>query len=173
MNKNIISFTAIFLGLIFFGVGIYLAVKPEKDDLQTNNNKSVNMTLTSATSTPVDKSINKTVTVPSSVVWYDTGIDIANGSKVEISYRGGHWTNMAGTNRVDGRGKTGFDGRKLLIVPSSQLAALVAKVGSNSFHVGNSYSGKPGSGRLYLSQNDIPKTFDDNEGELDVLVEIR
>ena len=116
----------------------------------------------------------RTVTVPSTQKWYDTGIEVQNGASVKIEYRSGEWTNLVGTNLVDGLGKQ-FDRRDLLLVPSSYLCALVAKIGNKSFHVGNSYSGTPGKGRLFLSMNDTndgPGLYDDNGGSLTVYVEV-
>lgn len=124
---------------------------------------------------PPPASTSKTLSIPSTKMWYDTGIDVPNGRTVRIEYRSGQWTNVVGTNRVDGQGKQ-FDRRDLLIVPSSYLCALVGKVGNNRFHVGNSYVGKLGKGRLYLSMNDTndqPGTYEDNGGALTVMVEVR
>lgn len=115
------------------------------------------------------------VTVPSTQMWYDTGIDVPAGTPVRIEYRSGQWTNVEGSNYVDGRGKGGFERRGDLIVPSSDLAALVGKVGNNTFPIGNSYFGSPGRGRLYLSMNDTTdhsRTYADNRGALTVLVEL-
>ena len=114
------------------------------------------------------------ITVPSTEMWYDTGISVSAGSSVRVEYLSGQWTNVVGSNMVDGQGKQ-FDRRDLLIVPTSFLSALVGKVGNNSFHIGNAYFGKPGSGKLFLSMNDTndhPGTYADNGGFLRVLVEI-
>jgi hypothetical protein len=126
-------------------------------------------------STPQPTTLRQEVTVPSTQMWYDTGIDVPAGAPLRVEYRSGQWTNQVGSNMVDGQGKGGFERRDLLIVPSSQLSALVGKVGSNSFHIGNLYSGTPGSGRLYLSMNDTydnPRNYDDNGGSLRVMVEV-
>jgi hypothetical protein len=167
------------IGVLILCVGLYIAFKPnEVPVVQTSPVNSVptpiNSTIAPAKtpqSTPIK--ITRDLTVPSGVMWYDTGIDVPSDSTLKINYKGGQWTNVVGSNFVDGQGKGGYAQRNLLIVPSSQLSALVAKVGEYKFHVGNSYSGKPGSGRLYLSLNDIPKTYNDNDGELDVSVEVK
>ena len=163
------------IGVLLLFVGIYLTFNQNQPSI------AVNTAVTPVTSpaTPVNTvqstptKITRDITVPSGTMWFDTGIDVSSDSTVRINYKGGQWTNVVGSNFVDGQGKGGFDRRNLLIVPSSQLCALVAKVGDYKFHVGNSYNGKPGRGRLYLSLNDIPKTYNDNDGDLDVSVEVR
>jgi len=106
-------------------------------------------------------------------MWYDTGIDIPLGKSYEIVYESGKWTNLKGTSTTDGLGKHS-DNRKLLIVPVGYLSQLAGKIGKDIFIVGNHRVAETSEGgRLYLSINDIPKTFHDNEGTLNVLVEVK
>jgi hypothetical protein len=159
-QKRTILFAIIGFGISMLLMGIYLAVEPfapSSANQQSFSNSS--------------PKINRTVTVPSKVMWYDTGIDIPGGATVGIDYKSGRWTNAKGGNYVDGQGIQ-FN-RRDLILPSYNLASLVGKVGGYTFFVGNSYNGNPGSGRLYLSLNDVSGTYNDNDGQLEVSVSIK
>ncbi len=156
-NKPLTLITAI-TGLLCLGYGFYLLFQTE------------GLTSTNSISKPL---IHKRITVPSTVMWYDTGIDIPLGRQYEIVYYSGKWTNLKGTDATDGLGKYS-DNRKSLIVPGGYLSQLAGKVGKDIFIVGNNRVAEaPEAGRLYLSMNDVPKTFHDNEGALDVLVEVK
>jgi len=60
----------------------------------------------------------------------------------------------------------------LLIVPSADLSSLVGKTNKGTFFVGNFYDEYAGSGRLYLSINDISGEFNDNSGSITILLNI-
>ena len=158
----------ILIGVLLLGIGLYLAFRPHQPVIvQTNS--------TNTTAVPISQQtpfkISKNITVPSNVVWYDTGIEVAENAVININYKDGHWRNSPTSGFNAGEGRKPFDRQNLLLVPSAPLSSLVGKVGNNTFFVGNSYSGSPGKGTLYLAINDLPKTYNDNEGELDVLVE--
>jgi curved DNA-binding protein CbpA len=166
------------LVIVLIGASLYQFIygdaAPANNAVENVANRS--KVTSNTVNSPVRSVTSRTVTVPSTDMWFDTGIEIPSGSSVQIDYRGGQWTNLVGTNSVDGQGKQ-FDRRDLLLVPSSHLCALVAKVGNNKFHVGNSYGGTPGKGRLFLAMNDTidrpRENYADNGGVLTVLVEIR
>lgn len=164
------------LAVIVFVAGLIYMSSVRANDGASQGTPRVGTIPNSASSTPVPQPtlFRQEVTIPSTQMWYDTGIDVAAGGSVKVEYRSGQWTNGVGANLVDGQGKQ-FGRRDLLIVPSSYMCALVGKVGNNSFHVGNFYFGTPGKGRLYLSMNDTndqPGTYADNGGSLNVLVEL-
>jgi hypothetical protein len=52
------------------------------------------------------------------------------------------------------------------------LGSLVGKTVEDPFFVGNSYEGSPATGRLYLSVNDRPDSYADNNGSIRVVVTI-
>ncbi len=167
---GVVAVITIVFGLIYMSSG-------RSNEVASQQTPKVASTPNAPSSTPVPQPtvFREEVTVPSTQKWYDTEIDVPAGAPVRIEYRSGQWTNIEGSNYVDGRGKGGFERRGDLIVPSSDLAALVGKVGENTFHIGNSYSGSPGRGRLYLSMNDTTdhsRTYADNRGALTVMIEI-
>jgi Papain family cysteine protease len=100
--------------------------------------------------------------------WIDTGIDLKQGEKVEISSRGS-WSN--GGSNPQQVGPTGFAGVLIgsTLAPNLPLASLIAMVNNSTFLVGELYSNaSPVSGRLFLSMND--DDFSDNKGQLRVSV---
>ena len=155
-NKPLTLIIAI-LGIFCLGYGFYLLFQEE---LTSTNN-------------PNKPLIQKRITIPSTEMWYNTGIDIPLGRQYEIVYYSGKWTNLKGTDVTDGLGKHS-DNRKSLIVPGGYLSQLAGKIGKDIFIVGNNRVAETSeAGRLYLSINDVPKTFHDNEGALDVLVQVK
>jgi hypothetical protein len=168
MKYRLIFVGLILIGCLLLGVGVYLAVAP-KVPLKTPDQDSY-----TEPSKPHYTGFTQTMTVPATAQWFDTGYEVKSGQHLRIEYKSGTWTNKTGSNLVDGRGKSGYEKKSQLLVPSSELAALVAKVGNRSFHVGNFYEGTSGGdGHLYLSLNDLPNTYYDNEGQLQVEVSIR
>jgi hypothetical protein len=111
----------------------------------------------------------KRISVPANQMWFDTGIDIT-GKLVRIDYVSGQWRIAPTAGFNDGNGRRPFAGQRLLVVPEADLASLVGKTYDGAFFVGNSYEGRPGSGRLYLGVNDIPGEYSDNNGVLYVSV---
>jgi Tfp pilus assembly protein PilF len=109
----------------------------------------------------------KEVSVPAEVFWFDTGITLAKGARLTID-ASGQWSNV-GSNFVtpDGTGGT-YPGTAL---SSANLASLIGKIGDVKFAVGSHYSGSsPASGKLFLTMNDVPGTYTDNSGALDVRI---
>lgn len=100
---------------------------------------------------------------------FDTGLDVT-GRKIRIRYLSGRWSNSAGSGAIlsDGNGSGTWPGT---ILPTAPFRALVGKTDNGYFMVGNYYEGNPGTGRLYLCQNDVGGTYDDNQESLTVVVE--
>jgi hypothetical protein len=116
----------------------------------------------------------QTVTVPSTVEWFDTGIDLRAGVVFRLSIVAtGTWTNTPGGQAVDA---AGFGALRLsgALAPSEPFAGLIGRVGTTVFNVGTSFRGRsPAAGRLFLAMNDVPGTFADNTGSLTVVVSQR
>jgi hypothetical protein len=113
------------------------------------------------------------VNVPAATQWFDTGVDIPAGRSFKL-VASGHWTN-GGTNPQQ-TGPEGFPSVHLAstLDRRSPLAALVGRIGHRPFLVGPSYEGQSAArGRLYLSMNDTPGGFADNQGSLDVTVTVQ
>jgi tetratricopeptide (TPR) repeat protein len=109
----------------------------------------------------------KTVSVPGQVMWFDTGVTLAQGAKLDIR-ASGQWSDGGQPTRYWGPGGTGASWPGT-IVPSANLDALVGKVGDVTFPVGASYSGNsPAAGKLYLSINDVADSFSNNSGSMSV-----
>lgn len=108
------------------------------------------------------------VAIPANVLWVDTGVTLQQGQpfRVEAS---GTWSN-AGPPSVgpDGFGSYTYPGT---VLPTAGLGSLIGKVADSIFPVGANFSGvSPKAGRLYLSINDTPDTFTDNQGQLTVKI---
>lgn len=110
----------------------------------------------------------RTVEVPATAEWFDSGIVLAAGQSLSIT-ASGRWSNAG----APGKGPDGFPGYRHpgTIVADAPLAALVARVGDAAFYVGERFAGaSPGAGTLFLAINDVAGTFGDNEGSLQVVV---
>jgi len=160
-EKRIFLFVMLGFGISMALLGIYLAIEP------VATTEARQQVATNLQSTPTG---GRSITVPSRTMWYDTGIDVPANASVRIDYKSGRWTYERNGAYVDGQGVQ-FN-RRELIVSGSNLSSLVGKVGNSTFTVGNSYNGRPGSGRLYLSINDVPGTYNDNDGQLEVYVSV-
>lgn len=117
------------------------------------------------------------VEIPARSIWVDTGLDVTNKT-VQIKYESGTWSNDgAESHFCDGEGfiPEGKDFRDViprLLVQNAPLGALVGRTNAEPFFVGNTYEDRPGEGRLYLSINDKPDSFDDNAGSLRIVVSV-
>jgi len=102
------------------------------------------------------------VIVPANERWVDARVSLKQGQKLTI-VADGLWSN-AGPPTL---GPKGYENYKYpgTIAPSANLAALVARVGSSTFQVGERFVGvSSADGELYLSINDTADTFADNSG---------
>lgn len=109
-----------------------------------------------------------TVSVPANQQWFDTGLELGLDEEFSVE-ASGQWSN-SGPPSV---GPAGFKNYKYpgTLMPIADLASLIGKVSSSMFPVGSEFIGKsPATGRLYLSINDTPDTFSDNQGTLQVKI---
>lgn len=111
------------------------------------------------------------VEVPASAGWVDTGLDLEAGRSLEIS-ASGQWSNVG----PPAKGPGGFDGYVYpgTVMATAPLASLIGKVGEAMLAVGEKFDGRsPATGRLYLSINDTPGSFADNQGTLQVTITVK
>jgi len=111
----------------------------------------------------------RTLEVPAKVLWIDTGLDVHEGQSLVIQ-ASGQWSNSG----PPAKGPEGFMGYHYPgTVADADLAALIARIGDRVFQVGAGYRGAaPASGRLFLSINDTPDTYGDNQGALSVTINL-
>ena len=115
--------------------------------------------------------------IPAKTLWFDTGLDVTNKT-IQIKYESGTWSNDgAESNFCDAEGfiPEGKDFRDVipkLLVTNAPLGALVGRTNAEPFFVGNTYEDRPGEGRLYLSINERPDSFDDNAGSVKIAVTV-
>jgi hypothetical protein len=120
---------------------------------------------------------NVVLDIPARTTWVDTGLDVTNKT-VRIKYESGTWSNDgAESHFCDGEGfipemKDFRDVIPKLLVTNAPLGALIGRTNGEPFFVGNTYENRPGDGRLYLSINDMPDSFDDNAGSLRIVVSV-
>jgi hypothetical protein len=164
------------------GVSVVLLTVPEfRRFLGLSNSVTIPLQATSSSSVSAESpevparqslpnaTFSKRVKVPADKMWFDTGITLARGAKLDIRATG-QWSDAGLPLRYWGANGTG-DTWPGTIVASANLDALVGKVGNVSFLAGESYSGNsPASGKLYLSMNDIPNGFSGNLGTMDVVI---
>ena len=127
--------------------------------------------ITPISTSPKNQSETKTITLDAKRMWTDTGLNVT-GKLVRIKYESGQWQNHPTSGWNKGDGLSPYNEKHRLIVPSGELASLVGKTDSGVFSVGTFYEGRAGSGRLFLSMNDISGYFNDNSGSLTVTINI-
>ncbi|HWQ33025.1 MAG TPA: LecA/PA-IL family lectin [Blastocatellia bacterium] len=125
---------------------------------------------------PTDPNRNwseRTVTIPASRQWTDTGLDVEPGMTIEITATG--TINISYGRRVDAGGDTSRSGTSSLPVPNAATGALIGKIRyrqggeSNIVVIGtvNRVTVEPGEyGRLWLGIND--DYTGDNSGSFSV-----
>ncbi len=113
--------------------------------------------------------------VPANQLWFDTGVDIAQGETVKINYTGGRWNISPQDRNLTGVGTTRFNGLPNYALPGKPAGSLVARVGGGHvFYIGNSSELPVGqSGRLFLTTNDdvggqYGNGYHDNSGSINV-----
>ena len=131
-----------------------------------------------ATSSSCGRSAHQVVLeIPAQTMWFDTGLDVTNKT-IQIKYESGTWSNDgAESHFCDGEGfiPEGKDFREVipkLLVTNAPLGALIGRTSGEPFFVGNTYEDRPGEGRLYLSMNDRPDSFNDNAGSVRIAVSL-
>lgn len=113
---------------------------------------------------------HEAIEVPANVQWVDTGISLKQGQRFHIE-ASGQWSN-AGPPAL---GPGGFNGYLYsgTLLGTASLGSLIGKVSGNMFEVGANFDGKsPALGELYLTINDTPSTFSDNQGKLIVKITV-
>jgi hypothetical protein len=119
--------------------------------------------------TPPPTIETREVLVPANEMWFDTGLTVKKGAQLNIR-ASGEWSDGGVPLRFWGPNGTG-DPWPGTIVPAANLDALVGKIGTSKFLVGDSFSGRaPQSGNLQLSINDTPDSFSSNKGSMRVEV---
>jgi hypothetical protein len=99
--------------------------------------------------------------------WFDTGIDIVNGSVLSISSNG-TWRLGTGPRECNANGLSNFPPYNGYL-----YGTLMGKIGHNgpAFPIGTKYKGHANAtGRLFLGNNDSNSS--DNSGTINVLIEI-
>ena len=120
-----------------------------------------------ATPTPPPTIETREILVPATEMWFDTGIRLTKGAQLNIR-ASGEWSDGGIPLRFWGPHGSGnpWPGT---ILPSANLDALVGKIGTTKFLIGDSYAGRsPESGNLRLSINDIQGSFSGNKGAMKV-----
>lgn len=120
---------------------------------------------------PISLPTRTEVTVSANVLWLDTGVALQAGQQFRVQ-ASGLWSNTG----PPAKGPNGFIGfsHPSSLLPTANFASLIGRVGGVMFPVGESFEGpSPGSGTLFLSINDLPNTFADNQGTLAVTIVLR
>lgn len=116
------------------------------------------------------------VTVQSNQRWQSSGFDVAGSQTTSIAYVSGRWTANPANGMCDGNGQGGLVARQYYTLPGALEGALVGRIGSKIFLVGN-YMTVPAdlSGALELCINDdldgrYGAGVTDNQGSLVIQV---
>jgi hypothetical protein len=118
------------------------------------------------------------VSVPASIEWVDSGIDVSIGDLINLETHG-----LAITGPLDeypeaksfseGQITTCVDGAvpgMVCVLNGAPFGALIGKIGSDVFLIGSAGSFTASSiGRLYLTVNDFSGTYSDNLGRFTVV----
>lgn len=116
---------------------------------------------------PIEGKKEKSLKVPATAGWKDTGVTLQNGQQFFIAAKG-KWSGGIGWQSGPS-GKIGVDGGRIF-PENPAVTALIGRVGTGKmFTVGDQYLGKSNSsGNLFLRINDADGFCWDNSGELDV-----
>ena len=110
------------------------------------------------------------VTVGAGDAWKNTNLTLGPGTPYVVRAQG-RWSN-AGAPTLGPEGYVGYR-HPGTVLGNADLASLIGQIGSATFPIGaSSWDGsapQPG-GVLYLGMNDVPGTYGDNQGELQVQV---
>jgi hypothetical protein len=99
--------------------------------------------------------------------WCDSGHVLQAGHRYLVRRGEGLWSN-AGEPSFGPEGRGPWEGT---IIAGAPLGALIGRVGDASFVIGEGPGfTSPATGPLYLSMNDVPGTFDDNQGSVEVYI---
>lgn len=116
-------------------------------------------------------SSTKVVAVQAEEGWQTTGLAVAAGDRLTITYLSGEWSPWPGGS-YDAAGSGGDPLCRCNVMEAASHAALLGRIGgAQPFLVGRDYHHVTGeTGSLLLAINDVD--LHDNSGELEVLIEI-
>lgn len=136
--------------------------------------------------------VQKTISmqVPSTTPWFDTGIDVIAGQRLQITATGTvrYGVKPEQVTDADGGTSTGKKFFTTAVYPNTVVVSLIGKVGGTTAvgtgtpllegtpndgpgFVGNSYDEiAPASGRLFLGFNDQKQAFGDNSDAFSVTI---
>lgn len=131
--------------------------------------------------TPSNNSINKTVTVPGSAEWFDTGISVTKGQSISFSATGSvnTWNGNSYANSGPGGQPYNCPGsvpNDRCLINGKGFGTLVGKIGGD----GGAFSIGPGlsiislnGGTIFLAANDRYGAFSDNLGAYEVTLSVK
>ncbi len=97
------------------------------------------------------------LTVPGTVAWTDTGVDVTAGQQLTVTASGTVIHSTATNDSCDPSGEPGTSGHGANLIACPNHASLIGKIGDAGapFFIGRTYSvPTTGSGRVYLGVND-------------------
>lgn len=129
---------------------------------------------------PVVFSGKTTKTIDARDGWQDTGVRVKPGTKIDITVIEGKWTHWSGTQPLNPGVGGGYICGKAMKpedcvepLPEYSAGGLIGKIGNHVFPVGMGISQvTTDSGTLKLRINDADVGLYDNDGELQVEIEI-
>jgi PEP-CTERM motif len=130
--------------------------------------------------------------MPVTAAWYDTGIDVSAGSRLQVTASGivTYWAYLPATGNANGGNWDGQQYFSTAVYPNTTVVSLIGKVGGTTAvgtgtplpegtpgnglgFVGTSYDKTvANSGRLFLGFNDQTDAFYDNSGTFSVTVSL-
>lgn len=121
------------------------------------------------TPTPQDSTKVQTVSVPANVEWFSSGI-LVNAGQLFSIIASGSWTGNKNDYKrevVNGNanGVTNLPLDSSVMMPNAPIHSLIGKIGNGTpFLIGSRFFGTAyATGVLYLSINDTPGSFGDND----------
>jgi hypothetical protein len=119
---------------------------------------------------------SRTVTVPGTVAWTDTGVDLAADQQLTITASGTVIHAVGSNDGCDPAGEPGTSGHGANVIGCPDHAALIGRIGAAGapFLVGRTYSVPAGTaGRLFLGVNDNDLANNGGSFEAEVAVSER
>lgn len=131
--------------------------------------------------TPAAPPTTTSTVLAANAMWAATGVAVRAGDQLQIRAEG-QWAainprqisaNVSPFVGPDGYIRTA--GAKGLLLESANRGALIGRIGENGtpFLVGSSYQGvAEGDGALFVTMNELPGQFDDNNGRLGITISV-
>src|ERR1044072_1324085 len=167
---HIIYAVAGLVGILVIIGTIFLFNRPVPKPESANQAQTITPTASpTAIQTPPPTIATRELLVPANEMWFDTGIILNKGAQLSIR-ASGEWSDGGVPLRFWGPNGTG-DPWPGTILPAANLDALVGKIGTSKFLIGDSFSGHAlQSGTLQLSINDVPYRLATNKGSMRAVV---